>query len=363
LNAAQRKKIIPRFLRHSETRAHALTASELYGTYRLARIFRAPKFVFILFIVGILSVGIIKAAPALPHKLPNVTDTSLALAEPQPENTGVVTFDKSSTQTPATVVMAGDSLARGKGSLESDGMLKNIGYYLVNRANTVEPGIARYQVINGLSVDGSSVEDLTQRLQSQSDSLAKTPNLVLILSFTNRDLANFVLDAKNAQSTNHLAEFFQVARILHHDSTRYQHSLADLRDTLADIHAKREKLLGAKQASLQVVILGLPNEAYSPSIKATLHKYHIANSELSYVINVFNADDKNAAVLGNKEQRGVVYSFINLDRLHVPEKTALAGLSADQFHPNDKGYEMLANYVGQNVVMGQKNHSKFLANE
>jgi lysophospholipase L1-like esterase len=111
------------------------------------------------------------------------------------------------------------------------------------------------------------------------------------------------------------------------------------------------------------VILGLPNEAYSPAIKATLQKYHIANSELSYVINVFNADDKQAAVLGNKDHTGVAYSFINLDKLHVPEKTALAGLSADQFHPNEKGYELLAKFVAQKVVVQEASKSIFLANE
>lgn len=287
---------------------------------------------------------------------------SITLVTPQPEHVGSVTFGMVE-NSPATVVMAGDSLARGKGSRTTNGTVENIGYYLVQKANTVEPGIARYHVLSGLSVDGSPVEDMNQRIAQNSKSLATIPNLVLVMSFTNRDLVNFVVDAKNAQSSNRLIEFFKVLGILRKDSTQYQHSLTDLRLTLNDLHAKRVQALGPKKASMQAVILGVPNEAYSPSVKAILHTYGITYDELSYVINTYNADDYNAAVVGNNEHAGVSYSFVNLDRLHVPEKTALSYISSDQFHPNYRGYQSLAEFIGQRIVVQGKTQSMYLANE
>ena len=212
-------------------------------------------------------------------------------------------------------------------------------------------------------MDGSSVEDMTKRLSVQSETLERIPNLVLVMSFTNRDLVNFVTDAKNAQSSNRVIEFFKVLNILHNDSASYQLSLATLHNTLAQLQVKREKLLGNKKAAMQAVILGVPNEAYSPSVKAILHQYGLTYDELSYVINTYNADDQKATVLGNGEHSGVRYSFVNLDRLHVPEKTALSYLSPDQFHPNYRGYKSLADFVGQSVLVQSKSQSIFLANE
>jgi lysophospholipase L1-like esterase len=287
---------------------------------------------------------------------------SITLGLPQPENAGLITINKID-ETPATIVMAGDSLARGKGSKITNGTLENIGYYVTQKANAVEPNISRYQVLSGLSVDGSPVEDMTHRLSEQSDTLTRIPNLVLVMSFTNRDLVNFVTDAKNAQSSNKIIEFFKVLGILHNDSASYQRSLLTLRKSLAQLQAKREKLLGNKKAAMQAVILGVPNESYSPSVKAILHKYGLTYDELSYVINTYNADDQTAAVLGNDEHTGVRYSFVNLDRLHVPEKTALSYLSPDQFHPNYRGYKSLADFVAQSVVVQSKSQSVFLANE
>lgn len=296
----------------------------------------------------------------LTHAVHPSLKPAIALANPQPENIGSVIINKIE-NTPATVVMAGDSLARGKGSRTTNGMLENIGYYLSQKANTVEPGIARYQVISGLSVDGSPVEDMNKRITTQRDTLAAIPNLVLVMSFTNGDLVHFVTDAKNAQSSNRFIAFFKVLGILHNDNKDFQRSLVTLRSDLADLHTKRVNLLGVKKAVMQVVILGVPNEAYSPPIQTILHKYGLTYDELSYVINTYNADDQKAAILGNKEHSGITYSFVNLDRLQVPQKTALSYLSADQFHPNYKGYQSLADFVGQSVAVQGKGQSVFLA--
>jgi lysophospholipase L1-like esterase len=287
---------------------------------------------------------------------------AITLALPQPGHFGSVTINRIA-ETPATIVMAGDSLARGKGSRTTNGKLENIGYYLVQKANSVEPGVANYQVLTGLSVDGSPVEDMNKRLKTQSGTLAHIPNLVLVMSFTNGDLVHFVTDAKNAQSSNRIIAFFKVLGILHKDSVDYQRSLITLRSILADLHTKRVKVLGAKKAAMQAVILGVPNEAYSPPIKATLHKYQLTYDELDYVINTFNTDDQKAAILGNNDKSGVAYSFVNLDKIQISEKTALTYLSSDQFHPNYRGYQSLADFVGQNVRVQEKNQSVYLANK
>ena len=79
--------------------------------------------------------------------------------------------------------------------------------------------------------------------------------------------------------------------------------------------------------------------------------------------NTYNADDQKAAILGNNERSGVTYSFVNLDKIHVPEKTALSYLSSDNFHPNYRGYQSLANFVAESVVVRSKNQNIFLANK
>ncbi|HVA96706.1 MAG TPA: SGNH/GDSL hydrolase family protein [Candidatus Acidoferrales bacterium] len=296
----------------------------------------------------------------IPHTIPHLIRPSFDISLPKPANTGVITINKIG-KIPATVITAGDSLARGKGSHITNGVLANIGYYLVRRANNTTPGIARYHVIPSLSVDGSSVEQLTKRLKAQNKTLAKIPNLVLLLSFTNRDMKHFVMDAEKVHSTNQLGEFFQLANILHHDSKLYQHSLSSLTQTLADIHSNRVKILGKKLAVMQVGILGLPNESYAPKVQAVLHKYHVTYGEISYVINLFNTDDQKAVVSARSYHSGVTYSFVNLDKLQVTEKTALADLSPDKFHPNSLGYQSLTNYIAQNVLVHQNQKFTVLA--
>lgn len=297
--------------------------------------------------------------PKLTHHIPPIIKPHVSFSHPQPENIGYIAFRKIDT-IPANVVMAGDSLARGKGSILKKGTIETLGYLLVNQANKINHGIAKYHGVHGLAVDGSSVEQLTEQLNSHSKILEKIPNLVLFLSFTNKDMQNFILDAEKIHSGNRLAAFFQVAQILNRDSKTYQHSLVILNHTLTTIQSNRVKILGKKQAVMQAVILGLPNEVYSPSVESVLHTYHITYGEFSYVINIFNEDDRYAVEWGNKDQIGITYSFINLANLRVPKKMALKDLAPDEFHPNYHGYETLANYIAGYVVIGQTKAPQFL---
>ena len=206
----------------------------------------------------------------------------------------------------------------------------------------------------------SSVEELTSRLKVHSTALSKIPNLVLLLSFTNKDMKHFVLDAEKIHSTNRLGEFFQIAQVLQHDSKLYQHSLTALTQTLQGIQTKRVRLLGKKKSAMQVAILGLPNEAYAPKVQKVLRAYHVTYGEFSYVINLFNSDNQKAVFSANRTHSGITYSFVNLDKVQVPEKVALAELSPDKFHPNMHGYQSLTNYIDQKVLIQYNKRKTFL---
>jgi len=353
LNAAQRK-YIKAFI-DTSGRTHALKPQDLYLLHysrgkASAKHTALKVSAFILFFSILLGLFTTIYLPKLTHRLPEVITPPVTITLQQPAHEGRITLSKIE-NTPATIVMAGDSLARGYGSQEINGTLKTMGYYLANHANKVEPGIAQYQMIPDLAIDGSSVEQTNQQIQSHMQTLSLLPNLVLMLSFTNRDMQNFVKDGAKVHSTNRLGEFFQIAQILNRDSKTYQGSLTRLRKTLATLQEKRQRLLGDKKAAMQAVILGLPNEAYSPSVQKLLRQYHLSYSQFSYVINLFNANDREAALLGNRENTGITYSFINLDKLRISHKTALAALSPDQFHPNVRGYELLADFVAQNALV------------
>lgn len=294
------------------------------------------------------------------HILPRIPKPSAYLALPKPQNIGILTIKKID-NTPATVITAGDSLARGKGSIIINGTLANIGYYLVRHANSDNTKNASYEVIPGLSIDGSSVEQLTTRLNSQSNTLAKIPNLILLLSFTNKDMNNFVYSAEKVHSSTRIGAFFTIAQLLNSDSVQYRYSLDSLASALNRIHNIREKILGKELSTMQVAVLGLPNELYSPSVQEVLQTYHVTPTEFSYVINLFNTDDQKAMVLANSNHTGIAYSFINLDNIQISNNTALADLSNDKFHPNSLGYQALTNYISENVMIQQDKSNIFLA--
>jgi hypothetical protein len=350
----------------STTRAHALHPRDVYLPLPAGRKVSAKHTAlkisfFVLLATIIINLFTTFYLPRLTHRLPAViTPPTISITLQQPAHEGHVSIRRIG-DTPATIVMAGDSLARGHGSGEVNGQLKTIGYYLTNQANVLQPGIAKYEVLPGLTEDWSSVSMTTGHIQTHMETLSQIPNLVLFLSFTNRDMQNFVMDAAKVHSSNRLGEFFAIAQMLNQDSKTYQHSLTGLRSTLTTLQDKREKVLGDKKASMQVVILGLPNESYSPTVKDVLHKYHISYDQFSYVINLFNLNNREAAIVGNKQDNGITYSFINLDKLRISEKTALEALSPDQFHPNEKGYELLADYIAQNVLIHDESHADFLA--
>lgn len=239
------------------------------------------------------------------------------------------------------VVPAGDSLMAGLGGssdkVKGRQIPKSCVRPLVDILNERQEGIAVYDFRADLVQPGMPLQELINRLEKQKESLAKTPNLILVVSAEYQNLQRAAMTAQKETDKSIPA----LARTAYDTITDYDGEINRFEAAIADIKHGREQNLSVSEAEMSVVYYGLPDTTKLPSVQERLAKEEVDEKVIEPLQFVYNLASKRGVNEAGRHGResGIQYAYIELYKSEFDPKL---DISDDKFHPSDKGYTKMA---------------------